>query len=343
MKFIVFTPVLFMLFLLFSCQKDPEPKVHHIPEIRLDSIRNILMRSAEGYATLISDGGDSVRNTGFCFSQSPDPTMKDNYVLNSSQSPGWAIIRSFTSETKYYIRAFAVNTSDTGYSNQMEITSWNGQLSDIDGNAYAGVQIGNQGWMAENLRTLHYSDGTLIKPAGALYNHFWYGEGHNYASDREADLDKDGDLDWDDGTIYINTFGLLYTWHAATNFNYSKQAEGTLETVADVCPEGWHLPTEAELRELVQEVDSKAEALKSVDFWYKNPGSNSTGFNARPGGSRGYDGEYHNLTASTTFWSSEAENSANSVLMWMTANSNSPTISIGGKDAACAIRCVKDR
>jgi len=82
-------------------------------------------------------------------------------------------------------------------------------ITDYDGNQSATVKIGNQIWMAENLKTLHYSDGTQIKEVYA----------------------------YDDDEQNSGAYGRLYPWETITNQNR-------------ICPQGWHVPTDAEWKDL---------------------------------------------------------------------------------------------
>lgn len=340
-------PVLSLLFLIltFSCKKEDNGQ---LAVLSLDSTANELLYSAEAYATLISDGGTSIDSFGFCWNTAPLPTLLDSCVVCYDTADFHGILRGLLPATTYHVRAFVANAAGTSYSNEITLTTWDGFLKDVDYHTYRGVQIGNQGWMAENLKATHYSDGTAIRFGKPCNYCYWYAEGHSYGSDREADLDQDGDLDWDDNQQYIETFGLLYTWYAAVNLLSPTECNSvaTVQRVApgveDVCPDGWHLPTQDEFTELTMTVDSDAGALMSDSLWYTNPGTNSSGFNALPGGGMNYDGEFYNLFASTSFKSSTPANSVNAYFMGLSA-SGGLMMSLGGKKCASAIRCVKDR
>ncbi len=91
--------------------------------------------------------------------------------------------------------------------------------TDFDNNIYPIVQIGNQKWMAENLKSIHYFDGTSI----------------NY---------YDYDHDPDNSLIY----GRLYDWSSAMNGAASSNSNPS--NVQGVCPDGWHLPGKAEWQQL---------------------------------------------------------------------------------------------
>ena len=113
--------------------------------------------------------------------------------------------------------------------------SGGGIVTDYDGNKYSTVQIGDQVWMQENLKVTHYSDGTpILKIESQLAYH---------------DL---GDSDkayfyYNNNSDYGNVYGAQYTWAAATNgVGSSLNPSG----VQGVCPIGWHMPSDAEWKEL---------------------------------------------------------------------------------------------
>jgi len=104
-------------------------------------------------------------------------------------------------------------------------------VTDIDGNVYRTVQIGNQVWMAENLKTTKYPDGTSISYPGAD-NTAW----QNNTTGAYAWYNND--ISWKD------SYGALYNWHAV---NSDK----------GLCPPGWHVPSDAEWTQLVDYVVSQ--------------------------------------------------------------------------------------
>ncbi|MBR4217775.1 MAG: fibrobacter succinogenes major paralogous domain-containing protein [Bacteroidales bacterium] len=152
-------------------------------------------------------------------------------------------------------------------------------VTDVDGHKYDAVRIGNQVWMAENLRTTKYADGTEI-PLDTVVVPSRY-----YPDNNAANVEK---------------YGYLYNWEAVMN--------GELDTlhgrVQGICPTGWHVPSDVEWQELLDYVwtqvnpnkayDKPAKALASTEGWLpsSNDGSpgcdpsknNSTGFSALPAG-----------------------------------------------------------
>ena len=103
---------------------------------------------------------------------------------------------------------------------EIEITG-NLTISDIDGNVYKIIKLGDQWWMAENLKVTKYSNGDLI------------------GTTIPATLDILGEstpkYQWayDGNENNVSTYGRLYSWYAATDNR-------------NVCPAGWHVPGDSE-------------------------------------------------------------------------------------------------
>lgn len=179
-------------------------------------------------------------------------------------------------------------------------------VTDYDGNTYNTVQIGDQCWMRENLRTTHYADGTAV-PAGS-------GENFNdYAS-----------FYYDNSTsnVPLEVRGYYYTWHAV--MNGANSSSSVPSGVQGVCPTGWHVPSDAEwtVMEATQtEMDITNSGLRgdhagrlAGDYWnaspYENspgnagyPWHNASGFSAVSVGNWGGAG-FFSSGENTHFWSS---------------------------------------
>ncbi len=159
-------------------------------------------------------------------------------------------------EYKNYVRSYATNTNGTTYGNEVNFTIIGTSVSDYEGNEYGVVQIGNQIWMTENLKTTHYADGIAIPLV--TYNTAW------------ANL---GDNNTDDAYCYYNNsqYGALYIWAAAMNGAVSSTANPG--GIQGACPDGWHLPSDAEWAELVNSISNdghsgtEGTALKSTSGW----------------------------------------------------------------------------
>lgn len=100
-------------------------------------------------------------------------------------------------------------------------------LTDIDGNTYPVLQIGEQLWMGSNLRVSHYSDGNPIQAGSGLSS---------------LEESQSGAYVWyNNDKSHDETYGKLY--------NFKAVQEGNL------CPEGWHIPTEGDWQQLLENTD----------------------------------------------------------------------------------------
>ena len=113
------------------------------------------------------------------------------------------------------------------------------KVKDYDGNEYNTLQLGDQCWMKENLRTRHYSDGTLIPMGTSISGNT------SYCYDPGNDSAK------------VAVYGLLYNWTAVMNGAASSNTNPS--NVQGVCPEGWHLPSLAEWTQLTDYVSSQSQ------------------------------------------------------------------------------------
>jgi uncharacterized protein (TIGR02145 family) len=176
-----------------------------------------------------------------------------------------------------------------------------GTLTDIDGNSYKTIQIGTQVWMAENLRTTHYSDGTTIPLVTG--DDSWSALTYN-----------DKAFCWfnNDSASNAITYGALYTWTAAMNGAVSSSSSPS--GIQGVCPSGWHLPSDNEwtiLTDYLGGLDVAGTKLKETDtLHWRSPNTvatNESGFTALPGGHRSYDAIWWDIRDLGFWWSSTEE------------------------------------
>ena len=144
-----------------------------------------------------------------------------------------------------------------------------------DTEEYETVQIGNQCWMAENLR--YTGNGCTDKT--------W-----NDASPHDAC--RSHSTDWGEE--------VLYQWGAAMNGSTNEGAQG-------LCPDGWHVPTDEEWTILTDYVGSSpGTKLKSSEYWN---GDDNFGFNALPAGYRNNSGSLNDVGSNGYWWTSSPSGS----------------------------------
>ena len=212
-------------------------------------------------------------------------------------------------------------------------------VTDYDLNVYNTVQIGNQCWMRENLRSTHYADGTAIAA------------GTTSSTTTAYYYPLQGDF----------TYGYLYNWKAV--MRNSSNSQSNPSGVQGVCPNGWHVPSDAEWDELQNYVSSQshylcngdnnnvAKALAAKTGWVSSTGTcavgniqvsnNATGFSALPAG-HNYGGSYTNYGTAATFWSSTEAGSANTFDRSVDYSNAVFTRSNHPKGYGFSVRCLRD-
>jgi uncharacterized protein (TIGR02145 family) len=177
--------------------------------------------------------------------------------------------------------------------------------------------------MAENLRVTHFRNGDLIPQIkeNDQWKHYPVSAYSNY----------------NNGDTVRNNYGFLYNWFAVTDSR-------------NVAPEGWHVPTIDEIKELAEYLGTEAEAggkLKESGFEHWLPpntgATNEVGFSALPGGYRsGNDGKFH-TRGSNAYWWAKTESyhllAWTKLLHWNFADVNR---SYDYKTYGFSVRCIKD-
>jgi uncharacterized protein (TIGR02145 family) len=203
-----------------------------------------------------------------------------------------------------------------------------------DGQSYATVQLGDQCWMAESLNY-----GTMIMGNQAMTDN-GIAEKYCYNND-EANC-----------TIY----GALYQWNEMMQYTTTPGLQG-------ICPEGWHVPTDAEWTALTNFVSSQpeylcnnnttyiAKALASTTFWYNastscsigrfQSNNNATGFTGLPAGFRATNGTFNNLWGSLDFWSSTEQLSTTAMRRYMYFSYRDVAANPTEKTKGASVRCVR--
>lgn len=200
-----------------------------------------------------------------------------------------------------------------------------GTMTDQDGNVYKTVTIGTQTWMAENLRTTKYNDGTAIPLVTdrTAWANLSTGAFCNYNNTVNTDT--------------IDTFGRLYNWYAVQT--------------RKLAPSGWHVPTDAEWTQLTDYLGGESVAggkLKETGttHWISpNIGAfNETGFTALPGGIRSTNGYFNHIGNEGYWWtaSSKVSNWKYAWLRKMEYEFSDVSRAVIYKEWGFSVRCVKD-
>jgi len=220
-------------------------------------------------------------------------------------------------------------------------------ITDIDGNVYNTVLIGNQCWMKENLKTTQYLNGTPIEYPGTDNNAWANNTTGAYAW-------YNNDINWKD------SYGALYNWHAVNNTN-------------GLCPAGWHVPSDAEWTQLTDylvaqgypnqwnDPNGAGNALKSCrqvnsplggdcntsvhprwEGHSTHHGFDEFGFSALPGGYRNTTGSFLSIGYYGLWWSSTENSSSDAWFRRMIDGFGRVFRYYYGKSYGFSARCLRD-
>ena len=272
------------------CVKDPGTTAlsAKLPTVEIESVDDPNDPAYQKRVTAIvsNDGGDAITSRRIYYSKTPHPSPSNytSYTNFTDSNPVDCIMKSnLEAGTTYYFRAAAQNSVGWAYSDEYSFTTDSAggaglkcpgapSVSDKSGNSYSTVQIGTQCWMARNLRTTKYADGSSVTsyiPNGA-------------------------------GSVNVN-YGRLYPYTSVMNGSSTSTGDDQ-----GVCPSGWHVPSSDEFQTLKSFLSSQStyqcnsnannisKAIASRNDWAESsnecsPGNemssnNASGFDAFPAG-----------------------------------------------------------
>ena len=203
------------------------------------------------------------------------------------------------------------------------ICDWN------DGDSYSTVQIGNQLWMAENLKVTHYNNGDKIPT--------------DYSNDEWLNLSTGAYAVYNDDPSNAETYGNLYNWYS-------------VDDERGICPAGWHVPTEEEYTSLTDYLGGTSVAggkmkectegsCPESEYWYSpNAGAtNESGFTGLPGGHRNnVEGDYHWIGYNAYLWSSTDYNNYATWYRRLYNMNSEIERALFYKSYGLSVRCIKD-
>jgi uncharacterized protein (TIGR02145 family) len=312
-------------------------------------ITNITNLSAVSGGIIINNSSVEIIARGVCFSSTEVPTIEDYHTTDGAGSGEFISIITVPDlygyvygYRKYYVRAYASTNQTTYYGNTLEFRNnfgpcdgcETGTVSDIVGNIYNTVRIGDQWWMSENLKTTKLNDGTPII---------------NRLDPLSVSIidEHPGAYCWYNHDVsYSQTYGALYNWK--------------IVNTGKLCPEGWHVSSLADWIELRHYLERGWPTLwggplkttgtieDGTGLWYfPNEGAtNHLGFNGIPGGQRSVYVDFCDMGTkayylmSTRHGEPESDELAQAAVLY----SYPDDLNFGPFDmrSFASVRCVKD-
>ncbi len=295
-----------------------------MPTVTTTNLSAITSTTATGGGNITNDGGATIVARGICWSTSQNPALTDEKTIDGT---GNGIFTStalgLSNNITYYLRAYATNAIGTAFGNEYSVILYLNvpdiSVTDIDGNVYKTVKIGNQVWMAENLKTTKYQNGDTIPTVKV--DATW------------ATLTTGAYCTYENGAI---TYGALYNWHAVADSRH-------------IAPAGWHVPTYAEWTTLTDYLGGedvaggKLKETGTIHWIEPNSGAtNSSGFTALPGGVRSTNTTFFGIGYNGDWWTaSEAspDGAWNRYLSYILPNVSKNSIL---KTNGFSVRCLRD-
>lgn len=303
-------------------------------------IQTLLKGDSEHSTSLIQKPQTTSKEFNSDINQTNLHNNKSDFTQSESINQNWVDWRTITAlilligslfltYKTYNNKNISLNTVDKNNVNKK--VSDPRYVTDIDGNVYKTVKIGNQVWMTENLKVTHYNNGDPIPVITG--------------SDEWASLTSGASCNYNNNAVNGKIYGKLYNWYS-------------VKDTRKLAPNGWHIATDDDFLTLTKYVSSnlgrsaavaKALATKTGRSSYyavgsigKNPSfNNSSGFSALPSGWR-FDNGSFSSSGFGGYWTSSESNWRNALCRYLFYYESYMTRSSNPKSYGFSVRCVKD-
>jgi uncharacterized protein (TIGR02145 family) len=323
-----------MVLFLFACKKDEKAAVSTVPGAYTNSASYVgtswavLKGQVNGknQLTTVTFQYDTVTTYEYSISPVPDTTSRNTNVTFI------ATVTGLSPNTKYHFRINAVN--ETGIANGSDNTfsttdtahikiRFNPDLVydsifDSEGNKYLTIGIGTQTWMAEDLKSTRFNDGSVIPFVP-------------------------------DGTAWASLTTPAYSWYPNDSVGYGAMYNWYAVNTGKLCPDGWHVPDDEEWTVLTDFLGGKSSAggkLKETgDYHWQSPNSgatNESGFTGLPSGSRNYSGGFNNIGKYGYWWSTTEWSTSGAWYRDVYYGYISVDRGNASKKSGATVRCLKD-
>ena len=343
-----------LILAIFNCSDDNKA----VPTLSTPNVTIITQTTVKCGGTVVDSGKTAVNTRGVCWSTNAKPTITDNITKDGAELGTFSrFITGLTANTTYFIRAYATNNDGTGYGNEVSFTTLAelpGTVTDIEGNVYQTVKIGEQVWMRENLKVTHYKNGDPI--LNAPDNKPYLGN-PSPGSSKLLNGQK-GNVKWSDLTygaycnyrnneINVATYGRLYNWFAVDDSRC-------------IAPDGWHVPTDEEWKQLEVYLGMRQSETNKSDYRGHNEGAklkdtgnthwdcsnddatNESAFTALPGGCRFPYGGFFLIGNDAAFWASTEVDKNEAWTRRLKCSSSEINRNAVNKQSGFSVRCIKD-
>lgn len=339
--------------------EDPD-----LATVTTSDIEVITSFSAIGGGEVTHTGGTgvSIHDRGLVWSTSENPTIDDNdgmTIKEGKLGEFSSTIEDLSPETTYFVRAYATTVAGVAYGEQISFTTDEdpdfpgGTVTDIEGNEYQTLFIGEQEWMAENLRVTKYNNQDEI--ITGLDDEQWVNATEGAYAVFPYDHEDAEGIDSEEEMVEI--YGKLYNWYAVTDDR-------------ELCPEGWRVPSRSDVTQLLNYLENSYDFVNEDNIgntlkdcrqinsplggycntsehprWDAHStqfGTNDFGYSAIPAGYRFIGGNFTRIGRSARWWTATEMSevfSWNWTLSFVLGEAN---IYQSNLFAGFSVRCVRD-